>query len=268
MLQRSLLIFILLFSTLITSAQGVRIESEVEGLGKEGAKKTSVLFLEGNRMKFQGTGEQGRSFLFDAEAEKFWMIDPQERTYSVLTRQQLEAMHKQMKTVMQQFEVQMRKMPEEQREQMKNMMEQQMGRSLDQDTVRYEKTGDTQKIRQWECTEYEGKVDGELRERLCTTSWKDLGLQESDLDVLYAFIDFFSTLTRGIEQAFPLAGSEEASREGYEGVPVERTLYQEGKEQYKTMVVKVEKKNVPDEVFTLPGGYEEKPLGQGMGGKQ
>ena len=105
----------------VQAADGVLIVEKTT----TGAKtETHQLQIEKNRMRAEAAGPNGQpmSMIFDGTKQVMWLVDTNRKTYSELTKADVDAMGGQMSAAMAQMEAAMRGMPPEQRAQMEAMM--------------------------------------------------------------------------------------------------------------------------------------------------
>ena len=109
-----------------------------------GDSMTMKTYLEKDRMRMESKGkEMDHVSIYRKDKEVIWMIDNKEKTYTEMTKAEMEKMKKQMEDAMKMMEEQMKNMPPGQKEQMEKMMP-----MMGQKTT-YQKKGSGIKVNQW-----------------------------------------------------------------------------------------------------------------------
>ena len=132
------------------------------------------------------------------------------KTYTEMTKADLDRVSGQMAGAMAQMQEQMKNMPPEARKRMEATMQ---GRGMPGGAgvaarTEYKKVG-TDKVGKWTCDKYEGTRDGEKVAELCTVAPATLGFTPADFEVTRQMADFFSKLVpQGADQMFRIGSTD------------------------------------------------------------
>ena len=134
---------------------------------------TSQLQVDKTRVRTEMTDPTGRSHVvvFDSGKQALYIINPEAKTYSELTKADADRMGGQINDAMAQMQAQLANMPPEQRAMVEKMMAARMGgagRGAAAAKTEYRKTG-TDTVGKWPCDKYEGTQNGR-RPRKCAPS--------------------------------------------------------------------------------------------------
>lgn len=237
----------------LLAADGVLI---VETTTRNGATQTSQVQIEKTRMRAESTTANGgkQVFMFDGAAQVMRMIDLDKKTYSEITKAELDQLAGQMNAMMAQMQEQMKNLPPAQRAQMEAAMS---GRGIPGMTppakTEYRKTG-TDKVGKWTCDKYEGFQDGKKTSELCTVDPKVVGFATADFEVTKQLAAFFQQLMpQNASQMFTIGQSDQ---QGFSGIPVRRT-YGLLQQQVTTELTEVSRQNFTDATFAVPAGFQK-----------
>lgn len=243
-------------SVSVQGAAGILI---VEKCTANGTPATNQIQIESNRMRAETTGTRGEKqiVIFDGARQVLIMIDEQNKSYTELTKADVDQLGAQMSQAMAQIQKQLEGMPPEQRAQIESMMKGRMGGAggLAPKPV-YKRTG-TDTVGKWTCTKYEG-YEGEAKtSEVCAVEPKTLGLTEADFAITKHFIEFFKRAIPAMAtQAF---GIGTVAEQGFAGVPIRRTATVLGR-QITTEIMEVSRQTFPDTLYAVPAGYQKRPF--------
>jgi hypothetical protein len=233
------------------------------------ATATSQIQLDANHMRAEMAGRGGGqgTVVFDGVKQTMYIIDDSKKTYSEITKDDLDRLAAQMAQMQSQMQSAMANMPPEQRAQMEAAMR---GRGMPGMTPAakptYKKTG-TDTVGKWTCDKYEGYQGDRKTTEVCTVDPKALGLADSDFAVSKQFAKFFSTLMpQASSQIFSLGSLEDR---GFVGVPVRTINYAaDGSVSGTSELTDISHQNIPDSTFAPPSGYQKQdmPFGRGRRG--
>jgi hypothetical protein len=266
------------FAARVWAADGVLIVQKVTTSG--GASKTNQIQIEQHRMRAEIAGPAGasQSMVFDGVHEVMMMIDDDHKTYSEITKADVEAINQQMSAAMEQMQSAMKNMTPEQRAQMEAMMNRArgagraMGAAATPATMQYRKVG-TDTVGKWTCDKYEGTRDGQKVQELCTVDPKVFGFTMGDFAVSKDMADFFQKMmppgmARSMPSAAELFHIGTPEEHGFSGVPVRTITYSGGQVLTTHEITDVHRQTFADSVFQAPAGYtkKESPFGRGRRG--
>jgi Domain of unknown function (DUF4412) len=217
--------------------------------------------IDSTRMRAESTGPTGgrRVVMFDGTKHVLTMIDPDKKTYTEITKAEVDAMAAQIAPAMAQMQEMLKSLPPEQRARYEAMMKGRGGAlpgAAAPKTV-YKKVG-TDKVGKWTCDKYEGYKGDQKTSELCTVDPKVLGFTASDLDVSKQMAAFFkSFMPQMADQGFHVGTVAE---QGFSGVPVRQTFTISG-QQTVMEITEVRRQAFPDSVFQVPAGYQKTTFG-------
>jgi len=247
-----------------SAAQGVLV---VETTTIGGTPRTSQVQIEPNRIRTEMTGPDGTSqvLIFDGAKQVLYMVNPASKSYSMMTKAEVDAAGAQMGDMMAQMQAAMKDLPPAQRAQMEAMMK---GRGMPGVAAapRPEyRRGGTSKVSKWTCDVYESFQNNAKTGEVCTVSPTALGFSPTGFELTRQLADFMRGLSpQAADQIFQ-AGN--ATQQGFSGVPVRRVATVGGRETI-TELTTVSRQTFPDALFAVPEGFTQQasPLaGAGRG---
>jgi hypothetical protein len=253
------LIFILSVFVRLTEA-GIVITAVQESYPHSAKTYTSKAFIDKNSMRVE-TKENGRDniIIYRNDKKLFWIINPEDNSYTELTRNDMRQIKSQMDEAMLKLQEQMKNMPPEQRDMMEKMMKGAAMPMRPKKTT-YRKTDSKVIVNKWKCDKYEGFRDGQKTKEVWTTDWKNIGLEEEHYAVMLGIGDFTSEFTKR-DSSFFQAGSDEWERaQGYAGVPVKTITYSMGRPTQRTEIQDVSKEELSSSLFDLPPGLKKQKI--------
>ena len=238
----------------LLAADGVLI-SEKSTTG--GNSETHQIQIDKTRMRVETGGPSGekQAFIFDSTKQVMWIVNYDKKTYSEMTKADVDKLGGQMSDAMAKMQQQMASLPPEQRAQMEKMM---AGRGMPgagapAAKTEYKKTGSGQ-VGKWTCDKYEGTLNGQKTSELCTVQPQALGLTPADFDVALQLQSFFAKIIPAgrSEDMFRFGKAED---QGFSGVPVRRESF--GPRPTVSEITDVKRESIPDSVFALPAGFQK-----------
>ena len=226
-------------------------------------------------MRAESSGPTGgkQVVMFDGGKEVLTMVDPDKKTYTQLTRADVDALgaqmagaQSQMSAAMAQMEQQLKSMPPDQRAQVEAMMKGRMGGAgtpgAAAPKIQYRKAG-TATVGKWTCDKYDGFEGAQKMSEVCTVNPKALGFAASDFEVTKQLMAFFKRLMPQMaNQMFSIGTPEE---QGFSGVPV-RQMITVGRRRITTEISEVSRQTFPDSLFQVPAGFQKTDfMGGGRG---
>lgn len=251
----------------LQAADGILI---TEKTTTNGTSRTNQVQIEKNRLRAENeTRGEKQVIVFDGTAQVLRIINLDAKTYSEITKADVDRMAAQMQGVMAQMQAQMANMPPAARAQMEAMMR---GRGMAAAPAKteYRKTG-TDKVGKWTCDKYEGYKDNQKTSEVCTVDPKTVGFAPADFDVTKQMAAFFQQITpQSAGQMFAIGQLEQ---QGYAGIPVRRT-FTILNNQTTTELTDVTRQSFPDASYAVPAGFTKQdspfgaPAGRGARGRQ
>jgi hypothetical protein len=241
----------------IPACAGVHMLSTVEFLAEKKDPMSINLWLDKDRVRMEGMG-QGY-MIYRGDKELFWMVNEKDKTYTEMTKKDMEEVAGKMDEAMKKLNEQMAKMPPEQREMMEKMMKGMKGGQPGAvSKTTYKKLGG-ETVNGWSCDNYEGDRDGEKKSEVCFAAVKKTDITEADVQVLKDMAGFFSKMAKSIETFIPTATDNSVPK----GLPVRTVSFKDGKPSAKTEVKEIKKENLSADKFELPAGLTKKNMGGG-----
>jgi len=226
--------------------------------------QTSQVQIEGGRMRVESPGRAGgqQTIIFDGTKQVMWIVDYTKKTYSEMTKADVDRAGGQLGGAMAQMQDQLKNMPPEQRAMVEKMMQGRgmtgMGAPPPQKTT-YRPAG-TDKVGKWTCSKYDGYQDGQKTSEVCAVAPDALGFAMSDFDISRQLGDFLGKLMpQNSERVFRVGGAEE---QGFSGVPVRR-VFSTGQAQTTVELTDVSRQSFPASIFELPAGFQKEAFGGG-----
>src|ERR1051325_3051997 len=163
---------------------------------------TDEIQLDANHMRAQVRGRGGaeNTVIFDGVKQAMYIVDDAKKSYSEITKEDLDRMAAQVSQMQSQMQGAMANLTPEQRAQIEGMITRgRGGRGMPgmgaaaAAKPTFKKTG-TDKVGKWTCDKYEGYESERKTSEVCTVAPSALGLSESDFAVSKQFAKFFSSL--------------------------------------------------------------------------
>jgi hypothetical protein len=231
--------------------------------------QTIQMQLEQKRMRTDVTGPTGATaaIVFDGTRQVMTMIDDARKSYTELTKADLDAFAKQLSGAMAQvaqMEQMMKTLPPEQRKKFEEMTKGRSGAGMPGAApakVEYKKVG-TGTVGKWTCDKYEGYTNGQKTHELCTVDPKVLGFAMTDFEVTRDMAEFYKQFQQfgGAAMAAqqPLALGK-LEQQGFSGFPV-RSVVTTGGSQVTQEMTEAKRQAFPDSTFQVPAGYQKHDL--------
>ena len=225
-------------------AQGLYTESSSSGgpLGDK-ARLTKAYMMP---KMYRHDGEDGQAVIVRLDKERFYMINPAEKTYSETTFAEMEEGMKkageQMDKRTAEMQEKMKDMPEEQRKMVEKMMGGMMGGKGKGAKIEVTGPGEKKTINGYACAKYQANSDGKEMLTMWTTK---------DVKGFEALRGDWEEFSRRMVSLSPIGGKgiAEAFRK-IEGFPLQTEMMG-----VTTVVTKIEKRSTPASMFEVPAGY-------------
>jgi hypothetical protein len=248
----------------LLAADGVLI---VEKTTAGGNTQTHQIQVEKDRMRAETAGQAGekQTVVFDGVKQVLWIISNDRKSYSEMTKADVDRMGGQMSDAMARVQEQLKSLPPEQRAQMEAMMK---GRGMpgmagaQPPKTEYRKTG-TDKVGSWTCDKYDGSRDNQKVSELCTVDPKTLGFAMADFQVTKQLMEFFRKLVPQSADGMFAVGTPED--QGFSGMPVRRIVFTNGQQQSVSETTEVRRQTFADSTFEIPAGFQKEAFGGGRG---
>jgi hypothetical protein len=242
------------------AAEGVLI---VQKLTSGSNTQTANALIEKTRMRADVVDARGskQSVMFDGTKQVMTLVDTNRRTYSELTKADLEGLRAQMDSAMSAMQAQLANLPAEQRAQVEAMMR---GRGMGAPVKTEYRRAGTDTVGRWTCDKYEGFRDGTKSVEVCTVAPSALGFTMADFAVTRELAKFFASLMPQMADQIAAVGTIE--EQGYAGFPVKHVTL--GSSPSTMEVTEASRKTFTDADFAVPEGFRKEDMmrGRGRGG--
>jgi Domain of unknown function (DUF4412) len=232
----------------------------------DGTADQSKIAVEPTRLRMEEVGGQKQVIVFDGDAQVLRIINNANKTYTELTKADVDRMASQMAGMMSQMQDQLKNMPPEQRARIEQMMRGRGAAAMmaQAPKTEYRKSGSGH-VGSWDCTKYDIVEDGSKTGELCTASPTALGFTEADFQVTQKMAEFAKSMTPPGTDANSLFSFRGDSSLGFSGIPISRTTI--GPPPVTSELVSVERQSFPDSMFQVPDGYRKQALPIMPGGR-
>jgi hypothetical protein len=225
--------------------------------------KTNQVQITKDRMRAEVEGPMGTTqvVIFDAAKQVVDIVNVERKTYTEMTKAEVENMAAQAQQMRSQMQSALANMPPAQRAQMEAMMAGRgMGAASAPVKMEYRKTG-TDRVGKWACDKYDVLRDGQKTSEVCTVSPAAIGLSAADVDVMRQLGQFFRQITSQVSAMFDLG---QPTDPGFIGVPVRSVMTVAG-QQVTGEVTDVSRQTFADSLFAVPAGFEKQDMMRGRG---
>jgi hypothetical protein len=241
---------------------GVTLSGEHKTLDGSIPAFNYTLSIDKDKVRMESSNNPGNSFIYRADKGVFWMVDANGKSYSEMSREDLEGLANTMDAALKQMQEQLAKLPPEQRKMMEDMMKENMPGAGSQAKTSYKKIGPG-KVGSWSCEKYESYQEGKKKAEMCVVDPQLLGFSEADFKALKDLAKPFEKLAKDMGSMLPQDGVEGAPK----GAPVKATVFEDGKAKSETLIKQVKKEVVSPALFEVPKGFAKKAMGMpGAGG--
>ena len=242
------------------AADGILIAQKMTSA--TGTVTTHQIEIEKTRMRAESEAAGGKmTMIFDGTAQVMRTVDDAAKTYTEMSKADMEKMSAQRSGAMAQMQEQMKNMSPEARKRMEAAMQGRGALGAAATPTEYKKVG-TEKVGKWTCDKYEGTRAGAKVSELCTVPPATLGFTAGDFDVTRQMAEFFAKLVpQGGDQMFRI-GSPAAN--GFSGLPVRTVIFRNGAPSFTSEITDASRQNFPDSIFAVPAGYTKRDM---MGGR-
>ena len=232
--------------------------------------RSQTIYLQGNKMRIEMGGKAGVEsvVIFDGDSQQLITINPSDKTYSLMTRENLsemgkrrdEAMAKMSPEQRKQMDEALAKMPPEQRKQMEQMMSGGSGapkskedKKKSEDNIKWEQTGQKQTVAGFRCEGFKELKDGKVDAQGCYIPWSAGAMNKEDLAPFIKLQEFFAQSGIGGRELSDQTFTRIAKMPGFPGTWTH--VSESGQAERKEALSSVQRGNVSADKFTPPAGY-------------
>jgi hypothetical protein len=232
--------------------------------------RPSVLYLSGDRLRIQEPGEPGAeapAMVFDAATRTMTRIEPDERRYVQFDaddlRRAVEQGRARAREAMAQARAVAGQLPPDERKKLEEMLARLDApeKAARIPKFRFEKTGRTGSAAGFACEWYRQYEDGVSQGEACFASLRKLGLKLEDFKALEALSAVYVGLGDGGGERLDL-GKILAQAPGF---PIIGARTEDGRLQEDMRLVRLERRDLPASLFTVPPDYRRSPFSPGDG---
>lgn len=228
-----------------------------------------TLMVEGDKIRFTSTEDQGSDMIFDASSSTMTMLEHGRKRFMQLDKETIEALAKQIEDAMAEMEKQLASMPPAQRKMVEGMMKgkmKSMGEALPELT--FKRTGETDTKSGYDVEKVLLLKDGVEASELWIADWDDVDGSIELKKSLKAMSDVFNKMIKAFSKG-PMAGmiSRNATSnwfgqiEDIGGMPiVSIELDANGKAKSQTILSSAEEKDIEASAFEIPKGYKKQKM--------
>jgi hypothetical protein len=137
-----------------------------------------------------------------------------------------------------------------------------------QPQIAYVKTGNSKTVGNWRCDFYRKTRNGEQEEDVCLAPIGSAGLSAADFQVLDRMSSFMAPMTSSpmVPRNDFMGWNAMNKAVGFQAVPLDTLLYDNGKPSAEDAVTKIERTTIPASTFELPAGLTKREMGGPGGG--
>lgn len=261
MVRSFLTLLFLAAASLGVAAEGVIIVQKQENL-KSGTENDMTLYMgeervaadmapDGKRMGFAYLGDQGL----------MRMVQHDQKIYREMTEADVKKIADTMNDAMAKLQEQMKNMPPQQRAMMEKMMggrmkEMQAAAQKTDPTV-YKRGDGSAEMAGRSCDWYEGYKGETMVSLVCAADWKEFDATAQDFAVFRKMADFFGKLVPNQSDQIAIGSEDWEERGMFPGVPLETTIFSDGKPIYRTTLKDYRRGEIPSDAFEAPEGYKK-----------
>jgi hypothetical protein len=191
--------------------------------------------------------------IFDSGKQVLYNIDPARKTYTEMTKADVERLGAQLQGATAQIQSQLEKLPPAERAKMEAMMK---GVEL--------KPAGMDKVGRWTCGKFDVILAGQRIGERCTVNLAVLGFTAKDFDVMGQMGAFYSAM--GPQMAGQVTGQSGIDPSGSSDFPV-RTVMMTPGGAATTELVEAGRQRLPDSLFAVPAGFTRQDLPGALGGR-
>lgn len=271
-----------IFSTAVmgTSAvAGVTVTVQDSKDKKDKKERPTVLYLDGNKMRIETAEQKDTAIIYDGDAQKMLVIEPDQKQYGEMTPQALKAsmdeaskkMQEQMTKITpeqrKQMDEALSKMDPESRKRIEAMMAGKGGSppasaksEAKKPDVKWEQTGTQQTVAGYRCKGFKEIRDGKAQAQGCFIAWDAGAVTKADLAPMVKMQEFWSQVGWGPGSTGRFGWTELQQMPGFPGVW--STLGANGEVENEHVVSSVKRGSVSGDKFQPPAGFKKVEMTQ------
>ena len=239
---------------------GTRLDVESRDLRRTDPQvRTSVLWLDGTRMRLEADAEN--TVIYRADQDAVWVIDHRDKSYRAVDREATESVAQgvgQANAAMRRY---IEALPPAQRQTAERLLDRTLGSPTGvSPDIEIRARGANERIAGVPCAVYEVRRGGSRRAEVCRSSFEAAGIADETRDAVRALADSLGAV-------LPALAPEHLRQDGVDalhafavldGVPLRVRLYEEGAAIWETRVTAIVERAAPATAFDVPDGYERR----------
>lgn len=231
---------------------------ELSTQSKKDGGGDATMYLDKGKLRIDSS-EKGKNYsviyqIGGEDGMKYWIIDQDEKSYTVITQADIKKIQSQVEESMKAVKKQMHSMPPSKRAQVERAYKQQlalMGRG--EEMFLYDEVGSGTKVGAWATTQYVGRMGDDKLEDVWAATWRELGAPQDDFTAVTHMAEIFSSAGQKLPAFFQFGRVR-----GNDAFPVMVVTYEGGQETERSQVKSVIQKKLDAGVFELPDGLTPK----------
>ncbi|HXJ01888.1 MAG TPA: DUF4412 domain-containing protein [Micropepsaceae bacterium] len=253
---------------------GVVITSTQTKLDTHEAGPVTV-YVDSDRLKVESGGN---IVIFRGDLNRLWVIDPARHSYMEMTPETMQRMSGQLAGAQAQLgaagaqlQERLAQMPPEQRAMMAQMLASRgvtlpdagpAAQSAPAQAV-FAKAGGGKTVAGWSCENYTKTVNGQQQEQVCIARAASAGLTASDFQVMDKIAAFVAPVSSSpmVPRMDYMNWNEMNKAIGFQGLPVDTTIFLQGRPLTQTVLTKIDHAAIPANTFDLPQGFTKREMG-------
>lgn len=227
--------------------------------------KPSRIQIKDGMVRMQHADDIASYVIYNAEANEFTVVMPQQQQYMVMNAEQLAKVKQLQLQAIARMEEQLKQLPEGQRAQMREMMSQMMPQLSQNKALpirRYEDTGQTDRVHGFNCRVVHVFRDETLSGEQCVAPHQALGISDGDFESLTAMFIFMADI------AAQFSGNVHEMSDLHmaldQGVPV-RYKNLQGELKRSGSMREVNNDELDPSLFIVPDNYQAQSLPDALG---
>lgn len=204
--------------------------------------------------------------IFRGDQKVLWIIDSEKGAYQEMTEKDVQQLGGKMQEAMAKMKEALAKVPPEQRAAVEKMMAGKMGVASESKRI-VTPLGQSRKINDFICAGYRVEIQGRGEMEVWSTDPKGINVTEKDLTVFKEFAEFMKALNPGGMESLEgfLKDFDQPTEGDIPGIPILTIMKdKEGKEEWRSEVVRIAPDAIPAASFELPSGLKKEKLGPGQ----
>ena len=250
-------------------------QANKEAKKTKGKDKNMVLYFEGNKMRIESPDRKDSAMIYDGDAQKMIVIEPERKSYTEMTPESVKATMDQASKKMQaemgkmtpeqrkRMEEALAKMDPESRKRMEAMMSGKGGSTpsspakteAKKENVKWELTGRQQTVAGYRCKGFKELRNSKLEAQGCLIPWDAGALTKADLAPMMKMESFMSQTGWGSSSSGRFGWKELQEMPGFPGMW--SSLGNNGEVESMHTVTSVKRGGISGDKFQPPAGFKK-----------